>query len=505
MPDKEYSPMTYKSIYICVVFLGFIELKSSGQDMLGAVLGNYAGVNSVQLNPSALHNSKTYFEFELVGADVFIQNNYLYIARKDYRFGHFFQSGYQWPTHAEQYGTEERMFYSASDKRLKKAFQSLRLDGPSLMLIWGKHAFALTTALRSVTSAHNLPFDVANFAYLGLNYQPQHNINYKDNIPFRIGSLSWSEIGLSYAYEIYAQGFDKISAGISVRRLWGYAGMYESTKGLDYVVPNDSTISVNNMNAELGIALPISYTNSSNSINNFVLGKGFAVDIGVTYYRLSRGHSENYSNRLCSRPYEDYLYRIGISLIDVGAIKFKTNALKYSIDNKSSYWENVDKIQFNNVQQMLDTISYKFYGDPAAAYTGNKFSIWLPSALSVQFDYHYSQYWFINCSVIYGVSFRANSIYRPCDISITPRYEKRWFEANIPVSLYDWTLPRIGLSLRFYYLTVGTEKLGEFFHINNLTGMDFYFTLKYFLDKGSCKSEKSKGCKEKDFRIKSKF
>jgi hypothetical protein len=35
--------------------------------------------------------------------------------------------------------------------------------------------------------------------------------------------------------------------------------------------------------------------------------------------------------------------------------------------------------------------------------------------------------------------------------------------------------------------------------------MDFYFRLKFFLRKGSCKTAKSKGCKEKNFQVKSKF
>jgi hypothetical protein len=501
----EHCPMKNKIIWICFVFPGFIEPDTFGQDMLGSVLGNYAGVNSIQLNPSALHNSKTYLDFELFGADLFVQNNYLYMARKDYRFGHFFQSGYKLPSHHEEYGTEDRILYAYSDKKLKNLFQNIRIDGPSLMLIWGKHAFALTTALRSVTSGHNIPYDVANFAYLGLNYQPQQNINYINKVPFKFTSMSWTEVGLTYAYEVYAKGFDKISAGISVRRLWAYAGVYESTKNLDYVIPNDSTISVKNMYAEYGLAIPVSYNSAAYNINNMVLGHGFGFDIGATYYRLNRVHSEAFSRRLCSNPYEDYLYRIGIALVDVGAVKFNTNAQKYLIDNKSSYWDNVNRINFTSIQQMLDTISYKFYGSPTAAHQADKFYIWLPAAVSFQFDYHYNQFWYINGSFIYGLNFSPNTIYRPSEIAVTPRFERKSFEVNIPVSLYDWTLPRIGLSLRYYYVTIGTDKLGWFFHVNDLTGMDFYITLKYFLNKGSCRTAKTNGCKEKNFQTKSKF
>ena len=320
--------MRRRSISVISVLLGFLATGSYGQDMLGTVLGNFSGVNSIQLNPSALHNSKTYFDFQLVGADLFIQNNYLYIARKDYRFSHFFQSGYKLPTHSEEYGTESRIFYSTTNKLDKNVFLNLRIDGPGMMLIWGKHAFALTTDFRSVVSAHNVPYEIANFSYLGLNYVPQQNINYIDRYPFRAASMTWSEIGLTYAYEIYNRGFNKFSGGISVKRLFGYAGVYEITKNFDYVVPNDSTISIKNLNAEYALSAPVSYSDNSITSNKLVMGHGFGFDIGGTYYRLKHEHEENYSNTLCSRPYEDYIYRVGIALIDVGAIQFKTNAVK---------------------------------------------------------------------------------------------------------------------------------------------------------------------------------
>jgi len=75
----------------------------------------------------------------------------------------------------------------------------------------------------------------------------------------------------------------------------------------------------------------------------------------------------------------------------------------------------------------------------------------------------------------------------------------------LPVSLYDWNKLRIGLSLRYYYLTIGTEKLGQFFRISNFTGLDLYVALHFFIDKGNCPNKKQKGCTEIDYRIKSSY
>jgi len=477
-----------KKVFLIGSCLSFLfNLLVVGQEMLGTSLGNYAGINSVQLNPSAMHNSRTYLDIQFLGADVFLENNFLYQDKADYKFSHFFESGYQWPTHQEGYGTEERIFYRYDNKKLKNVYSSIRINGPGAMLIWNDHAFGITTAIRNVTSAHNLPYELANFIHLGLNYQPQQNINYQDNRPFTGAEMGWAEIGLSYAYRFYARGFNMLSAGISVRKLFGFAGIYTHSRQLDYTVLNDSTLDVKNANIEFGLALPISYETNDVNLDKLFKGGGFGFDIGITYQHLKQYHTPHYGMSFCSQQYEDYVYRIGVSLIDIGAIRFTNNAKKYNIDNRASYWDNLNSIKFRNVNQMLDTISYKFYGNDTSAFVSDKILLWLPSAFSVQFDYHLKQNWYINATLIYGFNLSRASLSRPSELSITPRYEKKWFEASLPISLYDWYLPRIGLAFRFYGFTIGTEKLGGFFNLSNFTGLDLYFSVKLFFNKGSCR------------------
>ena len=409
------------------------------------------------------------------------------MSKSQYRFTNFFKAGYQWPMHAEEYGTEQRIFYSYKNTLDKSAFINMRINGPGAMLIWGKHAFALSTSFRSVISMHNVPYDVVNFSYLGLNFRPQQNINYVDNRPFRATGLVWGEIGLSYAYTFFARGFDVWSAGLTVKRLLGIGGMYANINQIDYVVIDDSTVNIKNLDAEMGLALPVNYNSNTVNMNPLIKGGGFGFDFGITYQRLSRYHQEPYFNTLCAQQYEDYIYRIGFGLIDVGRIKFKNNATKMLINNRSSYWENVTSMPFNSISNFLDTISYKFYGDNTSAYAGNTFNIWLPSAVSVQFDYHLRKFWYINTNFIYGFPLARGSIVRPAELSLTPRYETSLFEVSLPVSIYDWRLPRVGLALRVYGITIGTDKLGGFFNFSNFTGLDFYFSIKLFFSKGNCR------------------
>lgn len=416
------------------------------------------------------------------------------MSKYDYRFSNFFKAGYQWPMHDEYYGTEQRIFYHYSNERAKNAFVQTRLDGPGAMLIWGHHAFALTTAFRTIASLDNVPYELANFMYLGLNYRPQHNIRYVDYGPIRGSGMSWGEIGLSYSNTFYARGFDVLSAGISVRRLLGLGGMYVNIKEMDYIVPNDSSVDIRNFDGELGLSLPVDYTTNTVNTSPLIKGGGFGFDVGVTYTRLAQYHQNQYFNSLCAATYEDYIYRVGVALIDIGGIRFNKNASKMHIDNRSSYWENVTSMDFSTIHQLMDTISYQFYGDTTSAWAGDKFTLWLPSALSVQFDYHLQREWYVNASLIYGLPIGTGSIARPAELSITPRYETKWFEASMPVSFYNWQLVRLGLAARIYGVTIGTDKLGGFFHMNDFTGLDFYISFKMFFSKGNCRNKGPEHC-----------
>jgi hypothetical protein len=485
-------------ISLVIIIIWAYGQPATAQEMLGVTLGNYAGINSTQLNPSALHNSKQYLDVQLLGMDVFIQNNYLYQAKEDYSFWNFFKTGYEFPVHTEDYGTEERIFYTYENGRNKSMFLNYRVNGPGAMFIWDRHAVALTTALRSNVSMTSVPQDIANFMYLGLNYVPQHNINYIINQKFGSAAASWGEIGLTYSYLLYQKRYDRISVGASVKRLMGLAGAYLAVDQMDYVVPDDSTMIVNNMDARMGFSAPMDYNTNEFVSGNWIKGGGFGFDFGATYTRTLRSAYKQYIRRPCEARYDDYLYRIGVAILDVGRIKFKTNAQDYAIDNRSSYWSDVNELDFESVNQFMDTVSYQFYGDYTSSYRGDVIRIWLPSALSVQFDYHYLGPWYVNASLIYGFPLSRSAVRRPAVLSVTPRYESGWFEASLPLTLYDWYLPRIGLALRFYFLTIGTEKLGQFFSISDFTGLDLYFSVKIPIDKGSCGPRGPKGCPAMD-------
>ena len=75
-----------------------------------------------------------------------------------------------------------------------------------------------------------------------------------------------------------------------------------------------------------------------------------------------------------------------------------------------------------------------------------------------------------------------------------PRFEDQWFEFALPISMFNYEEIRLGAMVRLAYLTIGTDKLGTFLGVSNVTGADIYVALAYkFFKKPFCeKRTKSK-------------
>jgi len=478
------------------IIFGFIlTITAFGQEMLGLVNSNYAGVNSQKLNPSLLVNNKVYLDVNIFSLDVFLENNYLYIHKEDYSFLEFFRKDPQFPSY------EGVPFDHYWDQKRKYVYQDFNIIGPSLMIARGEHAFGFHTSVREITSVWRLPYDIANFIYEDLVYSPQHNIRY-DNNNFSANSLAWGEIGISYARLLGQIGKNRWTAGISINRLLAYSGLYMYTNNIDYVMLDDSTADIYNLNAEAGVALPLDYDNNDFPYGDkFFKGKGYSSNFGVTYLRMKKNQNKFREKRECEQVYEDYQYRFGVSIIDLGFIHFKTNAQKHIFGNVNYYWEHIDEVNYNNVNEAFRDLSGRFYnGDSTKSLVAEDFSMYLPTALSVQFDYHYYENWYFSGLAIIPIMYHDAQIYRPIQFVVSGRYENENLEVQVPLSLYNFVQPRLGLSVRIWNITFGSDNLAGFFSFSDFTGLNLYASLKLNFNKGKCfKLKGTYGCQNMDF------
>jgi hypothetical protein len=467
---------------IVVLFLVFCGITTKSQEMLGLVTSNFAGSNGSIINPANLHASKLYMDINLMTFDFFVQNNYLYIHAKDYSFLEFFKRN---PQFAE-YGPDKYPFDYYDNTSLKNVYTQTVIRGPGFFQLNGRHAFGAYLGFRTLSSLRNVPYDLANFGYNSLSYEPQQNINY-DDYDFYGNAVTFLELGVSYSYLIRRYGFDDISAGITLKGFLGYAGGYMYANNLDYTVVNDSTADIQNLNGEAAFSIPLDYNTGEfpGPGGNF-RGNGLGVDLGVVYQRKVRIVTNRRINELCQQRYVDYDYKIGISLLDLGFVRFNKNAQKHGYDDVSRYWYNIDTISYYNMNQLAGDISTVFYGDPDASYRGDVFSVLLPAALSIQGDYHYYRNWYFAGVLVQPLVLGKASVTRPAQVAFIPRYETPEWEVALPVSLYEWRYPRIGASVRYRFLTLGTDKLAGFVGLTDFTGFDFYFSIKINFSQGKC-------------------
>jgi len=61
----------------------------------------------------------------------------------------------------------------------------------------------------------------------------------------------------------------------------------------------------------------------------------------------------------------------------------------------------------------------------------------------------------------------------------------------MPFAFYEWYKPRLGLSLRLFNFTIGTDYLNTLLGLNDFSGLDIYFAVKISFAKGYCKENLS--------------
>ncbi|MDX9907383.1 MAG: DUF5723 family protein, partial [Bacteroidales bacterium] len=181
------------------------------------------------------------------------------------------------------------------------------------------------------------------------------------------------------------------------------------------------------------------------------------------------------------KKFEEYQFRFGLSLIDIGWINFYKESERHNFINVRNNWIRVNELDYNNIKDEIRTTSELFYNDSTASLTGNSFQIFLPASIGLQFDYHVKSAWYVNAIAVIPAKYAEPMVERPMVIAVTPRYESRFVEIQLPLVLYDFKYPRFGLSLRIDGLTVGSDNLLCFTSVKEFTGCDVYVSYRIIL------------------------
>jgi len=446
------------SHFIAIAFVFIPSLSVNGQDNMGIAGSNYAPANTVLVNPSSIVDSKAFIDVNFAGFGVYANNNLVYLPKSTFQF-----KPRQWASSSPEIAQnlERSNYYGLAD---------VNIHGPSATFHVKKNAFGIYAGARSVSDARHVPVELVNFSVYGWDYNLQTNRMLQMN-NVRVNSLNWAEFGLSFARIFKQSSNDLWLGGISVKRLVGIGGAGLILDNWTFMIA-DSTLTTYDLSGEYGFNYP-----AWNS------GKGWGIDLGFTYKRtLSDVTQYTPFSREASCTSCDYQYKLAAALLDLGRIAFRppyyTNELAY---NDTSSWENFMNIHPTTAEGLNGEIENGM-GLSDAKKVAHK--IFLPAAISLQFDYNLGNNIFLNSTLIAGLPWKKSlGVQRGAQWSLTPRVEMKNFEFALPFVLHEWKYPSLGAMLRLRSIIIGTDKLGTFLFNQDVYGADLYVNVKYTLFK----------------------
>jgi len=333
------------------------------------------------------------------------------------------------------------------------------------------------------------------FLYEGLGYPPLQGIRFDDE-NFGLTQLTWEEVSFSYSKELLNRRGHSLSVGITGKLLFGLEGGYSDFRKADYMAINSDSVYFYEFDSDVAFAMPSTGLNISIWHPDNATGFGVGMDVGIVYTKKKNSYGRRSGSRPCEALYEDYDYKIGLSVLDIGDITFNkdTELHSFHVTNVTVNTSDLDTIREMSADVGMRFLSDKLYGDPNASLSGNSMRIGLPTALSLQFDWHAFKAYYLSMIWIHPLHFHPQNAVRAAQLAVVPRYETRMIGISLPISSLQYQKMRVGLSLRLYSLTIGTECLGTLLNFTDLDSVDLYFSLKMSLDKGRCNTSKIGAC-----------
>ena len=469
-----------------------------GGDVCAQFLGtstNYSGSRGLALNPSLMTTSYVYADFGL-NLGVSAYNDFIYLNASDY-----FQLLRKNGTTSEYWNNGKSYDYGFFlNGKPKNIYETLDFNLISGMYSPdGKHAWGFFVNNRIYTNGTNIPYEIGEASILGIENGDFLDKNYKST-DMRFGMMAWSELGVSWSKVVYEGYFRKIDFGITAKGLIGYLGIDLNLNNVDKDIYTVESIIIHKLDIDAVLSGPIDYSAKFDGGNIFdaskiVNGLGAGFDIGFTYTFNRQYNTRPAVNRPCAAKKVSYMWRLGVSLLDVGAVHYNKNARSYKLacdTDKKFDGKQLDGAQ--DFDDMMDRLTAMFHDNKSETRGSDNFWMGLPTAFSVQFDYSITKKLYLNATWVQPMKLLTYSAIRPALFVVEPRYETPYFDLTIPVTFFNYEKLYVGLESRLGFLTIGTQNILNFIGVGKSYGLDLYVALKFNFYKERCTAVRGDGC-----------
>jgi outer membrane protein OmpA-like peptidoglycan-associated protein len=510
---------------VALAFIGFSTISYS-QSYLGVHSSNYAGVMGTDLNPASFVDGRFKVDINLGSFNFNTYTNAGYLDTKqmpkwwkksflpDVNPSNELNTYYA-PGASNQYNdwaanpdssfndaVFTRNYNDLNSTKTVGLYNNVQLDVLNFMFhINPKIAVGFAAKFRSITNVDDID---PKFAFLlendflsdssdAVNYGPSlYNQTFNEEL-LNMNHMSWIEYGIMYSQVLKDDGEHFMKAGVKLKWLSGISAAYIHTDNFDYNVLNDSTYSSVSGDFAYGHSTGLldEMGNEGYKFDPFQSASKFGIggDIGFVYEWRPDWKEYKYDmdgeTNIWRRDKEKYKIRAGLSVLDIGGMKFQKGGISQDFSVNSANFD--FRAAFDgdgslvDIDESIDSlIAIPGNGITSGSSNENTFFMQLPTSISLQFDYNIWKWVYVNVTGVVNVQNRKNPhrVRVPNQVSVTPSFDYAWAGVGIPLSYNKYSGFKAGLGARLGPLTVGVTDFRTLFASGKVRGAEVYAGLR---------------------------
>jgi hypothetical protein len=458
-----------------------LSVTAFAQHNLGIATSNWSCMNSLNLNPANIAESREKKAVNLFSFSMGVDNN---VGPLNAGQGLFVAVGD---------GKSNNMFTYTNNSKVSMHAPQVDITGPGVLLkVDDKHTIAFTTRIRGMNQFNN--FDQTLFhTFNDPKFRTTENI-LASTTDFTYTVHLWSEIGFTYGGVFFDNGIHKIKAGGTVRYLGGiaYVGVDGNTLDANFTAGKDTFYAGNTDIRYSSNILNTKSSAGSNISSGFFsllykgkFGHGIGADLGVVYeYKpteevLEKNVPEEDRKKAArsklkkTKKEVGYRARFSLALCDVGTVHYNKNKNATEYITGGGYVTGAGIL--NKVKNLDDLKQYATKRGLAAEIRQEAVALYMPMHMVVGGDYHIQKHYYANVTLMVNLADRnrlGNSYYN--QLTVTPRYETKKVTVGLPLT-YSTLSHRFkaGLGVLAGGFFVGSDDMLAFM-LKSEYGISFY-------------------------------
>ena len=452
----------------------------SAQNYLGIPTSNYSGVMGTDLNPASFVDGRFKVDINLASLSFNAWQNAMTFDTRDMpkwwvkSFSENINGSNPYndwiqpeSTFMDRYITRT---YDANSENTLGLYNNIQLDVLNFMFhVNRKIAVGAAVKLRSITNLDDVDPKLALLSEEDYDIPSLWNTRFNEEL-LDLNHMTWAEYGLIYSQVLKDDGEHFLKFGGKAKWLSGYSAAYIHTSNFEYNLFNEDTTQYLAGDFEYGHSSGIleniegNNNNSTESISKF----GIGLDLGFIYEWRPDWKEYKYDmdgeTNLWRRDKEKYKIRAGFSVLDIGGMKFQKGGVSQNFSvNTADLFAFRDAFDGDeslvDVDETIDSLIQNDAGWSTNGTDDRTFFMQLPTAVSLQFDYHIWKYFYVNATGIISVQNRKNPhrVRTANQFSVTPSFDHSWFGLHLPMSYNNYSKFKAGLGARLGPLTVGVN------------------------------------------------